>query len=218
MTAKKNAKAGAGDKRSVSTDALETLGTKLKEGEKRDAIHIAVEPVIAAEKLWPGARITILDGKAFNATKQGALGIVDPFLEDPVEAGERFWFLMMPRQVRSLRHVWSHPNFPDEPVAGTQPPAPAEGKGKEFSELWLREFCETVDAPAYDVLLRAATGQSLPTDDWNAEAATNDGDLLHFNGRDAHGNIPPEFWDHVEIVTGIKVPPEKRAGGFSCSC
>lgn len=35
------------DKRSIHTDALHTLGTIIGEGEKRDAIHIAVEPCIA---------------------------------------------------------------------------------------------------------------------------------------------------------------------------
>ena len=39
------------DKRSVTTDALEPLGTIIGEGEKRDAIHLAVEPMTADERL-----------------------------------------------------------------------------------------------------------------------------------------------------------------------
>jgi hypothetical protein len=35
-------------------------------------------------------------------------------------------------------------------------------------------------------------------------------------GRDASGQIPPEFWDHLEIVTGVK--QNKRPNYFSCSC
>lgn len=38
-----------GDKRSVSTDALETLGTIIDDRAGRDAIHLAVEPVHAGE-------------------------------------------------------------------------------------------------------------------------------------------------------------------------
>lgn len=38
------------DKRSVATDALETLGTIIDDKQKRDAIHLAVEPVVAGER------------------------------------------------------------------------------------------------------------------------------------------------------------------------
>lgn len=52
------------DKRKVSTDALETLGTIIDSGQKRDAIHLAVEPVIAGECLAPGAHVVINQGVA----------------------------------------------------------------------------------------------------------------------------------------------------------
>lgn len=42
--------------------------------------------------------------------------------------------------------------------------------------------------------------------------------LIHFNDEDAHGEIEPEFWDHVEIVTGFSMPQADRPVGFSCSC
>ncbi len=29
---------------------------------------------------------------------------------------------------------------------------------------------------------------------------------LHVNGTDAHGDIPPEFWEHVAVVLGVPVP------------
>ena len=101
------------DKRSVSTDALETLGMIHYKQEKRDAIHLAVEPVEASVRLAPGQRILIRDGKAVPPENGKFHGIVDPFLPRPVEAGERFWFIMQPRMVRSLRHVWEHPDFPE---------------------------------------------------------------------------------------------------------
>jgi hypothetical protein len=107
--------APTGDNRSVSTDALATLGTIIDASQKRDAIHLAVEPVVAGESLMPGDHITVEDGIA-TATETGAgLGIVDPFLKGRVRKGERFWFVMYPRMVHSLRHVWSHPAFVDEP-------------------------------------------------------------------------------------------------------
>jgi hypothetical protein len=104
-----------GDKRSVSTDALESLGKIIGTGEKRDAIHLAVEPVNAGTFLAPGQHITVKDGVAWPTAVGKGLGIVDPFLSAPVETGQRFWFVMYPRMVHSLRHVWTHPAFVDEP-------------------------------------------------------------------------------------------------------
>lgn len=107
-----------GDRRSVSTDALDTLGTILTTPQHRDAIHLAVEPVIAGESLRPGEHIIVRDGVAFKTEKGQGLGIVDPFLPNTfVVKDQKFWFVMYPRQVHSLRHVWTHPAFADEPVA-----------------------------------------------------------------------------------------------------
>lgn len=106
------------DTRSPITDALETLGMIHYKQEKRDAIHLAVEPVIAGMDLPRSEPIGIIDGKAYIAGlyldgKQIPYqGIVDPFLHTNVKAGEKFWFVMKPREVRSLRHVWEHPDFP----------------------------------------------------------------------------------------------------------
>lgn len=105
------------DNRSTHTDALATLGTIINAGEKRDAIHLAVEPVIAGEDLFPGEHIGLVDGNAFRHngdsldSKIKLLGIVDPFLDMPVAKGERFWLIVYPRQITSLRHVWAHPDF-----------------------------------------------------------------------------------------------------------
>jgi len=104
------------DNRSTHTDALASLGTIIDANEKRDAIHLAVEPVIAGENLRPGDHIMLTEGKAYfdhSTGRQFALGIVDPFLTVPVAKGERFWLIVYPRQITSLRHVWDHPAFPE---------------------------------------------------------------------------------------------------------
>lgn len=107
------------DTRSPSTDALETLGMIHFKPEKRDAIHLAVLPAEASQRLAPGQRIGIVEGIAYPAGKSLCLGtivpyhgIVDPFLTNDVHEGETFWFVMKPREVKSLRHVWEHPDFP----------------------------------------------------------------------------------------------------------
>ena len=107
------------EKRSVHTDALATLGTIIGPNEKRDAIHLAVEPCIAGQNLYPGQHVLLIDkptgGQVAVAglEEEVTLGIVDPFLTLPVAKGERFWLVVYPRQITSLRHVWEHPSFPE---------------------------------------------------------------------------------------------------------
>lgn len=104
------------DKRTVTTDALETLGMIHFKSEGRDAIHLAVEPVTAGEFLKPGQHICIVDGVARAGWTKGVCptGIVDPFLPEDVQEGQRFWLVVYPRMITSLRHVWEHPSFPQE--------------------------------------------------------------------------------------------------------
>lgn len=190
------------------------LGQLPADGQSRDAIHVAVIPVVAGRDLWPGEHVGLTPaGEA--STKMHHIGIVDPFLRDQVEKGQRFCLLLYQNSVTGMRHHWSHPTF-DE----LENPSPKPAPDKVASEKWLRDFIENSDCPSYDVVIAAATGRSLPSidDEYGSESYKNDGEYLHFWGRDAHSNIPPEFWDHIEVVTGVKVPPEMRAESFSCSC
>jgi hypothetical protein len=100
------------DKRTVTTDALATLGMIHTKEEKRDAIHLAVIQVTAGANHSPGAPISSIDGISFY--DRNGLGIVDPFLEKNVREGERFWMIIKPRLITSLRHVWEHPAFDNE--------------------------------------------------------------------------------------------------------
>ena len=141
------------DKRSVVNDAVATLGTIIDANARRDAIHVACEPVQASCKLWPGQNVGVIQGEAYPAGKH--VGIVDPFLKDPVEAGEWFWLLVYPRTITGLQHTWQHPDFPDK-VADNPV---FEVFNKEESEAWLREFCRTSDCPSYEILIAAITGR-----------------------------------------------------------
>ena len=64
------------------------------------------------ESLLPGQHVEIADGVAVGTYPGRAYGIVDPFLTKTVLPGEHFWFVIYPRQITSLRHVWEHPAFP----------------------------------------------------------------------------------------------------------
>lgn len=185
------------EKRKVSTDALETLGTII-EGGGRDAIHLAVEPVVASETLAPGQHIGIMDGKA-TAFPEKFLGIVDPFLKDTIQEGQRFWLIVYPRQITSLRHVWTHPDFEEKK------PEVIEHDPVSASKAWIAHFAEMIDQ-TYNRLMQAA---ALWVED---EEYTYDNSETYKD----HWDKFPEFWIHYEVVTG-KAPKDKSSF-FTCSC
>lgn len=190
------------DKRQVTTDALETLGTIISDQEKRDAIHLAVEPIIAVEKLYPGQDVGLKDGGA--GVTDNPVGIVDPFLKTPVLAGERFWLVVYPRQIESLRHVWSHPAFEQSDASGPT----------SESQQWIKAFAAEIDQ-TYNKLMQAASywvegereGQQ-----WNGNYT--------YDNSESYKDVPDEkweeFWHHYEIVTGTTA--KERTSFFTCSC
>jgi hypothetical protein len=81
----------------------------------RDAIHVPILPVIALEVLNPGDKIALKNiGDSFAASKsKSPVGVVDPFLKEPVKVGERFFCWIKPSTVHKLWHEWTHPIFDD---------------------------------------------------------------------------------------------------------
>lgn len=103
-------------------DDVPNLGETPADGAGRDAVHVAVVPLVAAVRMAPGCRF-MLDGDGMACPYDGddvaPLGIVDPFRESDVEAGGRFWGFLMPGTVTGIRHVWRHPAFrPKAPTMG----------------------------------------------------------------------------------------------------
>jgi len=215
-------------KHTVSTDALDTLGTIIGPDEKRDAIHLAVFPAVAGTDLRPGQHVILEDGVALPVPRGEGFGIVDPFLLVKVKAGWRFWLVVYPREITSLRHVWEHPSFPSsiDRVVVTEPagfhypdlsthPDPVEREAAEraavaekrvAAETWLRDYAGDMGFDFDDMLVGAE----------NAASWGNDYIVIHDS--DASGPIPEEFWDKFEDYTGESVRFDKRETSFSCSC
>lgn len=193
------------DKRTVTTDALETLGMILTENEKRDAIHLAVENAVAAHLLRAGEHVGFVEGGV--GTCANPVGIVDPFLTVPVTKGSHFWLVVYPRQITSLRHVWTHPSFPESEVAAIT----ASTDPVSVSRTWIEEFAAQFPI-GYEMLIGAA-------DEWvRSKEAGGWGEYLVLGGLLEGESVPDEFWPHYEAVRGRAVPDELRGSFFSCSC
>lgn len=208
------------EKHSTTTDALDTLGSIIGPGEKRDAIHLAVEPVVAAERLLPGEHVS-LDVSTNTATRvrvgQG-VGIVDPFIEGAVREGERFWLVVYPRQINSLRHVWEHADFAPSADLTPAPPAPlplVENPALK-AEAWLRKYAaDTFGIGAGDD--DVDDDYYLTFDQFIERAVESEGEYtFHISGADAHGEVPQEFWSNLSIYVGR--PLTGKPDYFSCSC
>ncbi|HHT4259191.1 TPA: hypothetical protein ACTYZB_004858 [Klebsiella variicola] len=200
------------DKRTPHTDALETLGSIHIQEEKRDAIHLGVEPVEAGEKLGVGATIGIKDGKAYKSTKQNdikALGIVDPFLTRSVLPGQKFWLVVMPRQITSLRHVWEHPDFPDSHETGYVETSKA-GTDVLKAEEWLSSYAEELDLDLEELINYGRSNAFRLPGSWEEYLC---------KGSNLEGQrTPMEFWENLAIYLGIDIPEENKTNFFTCSC
>jgi len=198
----------------------------------RDAIHVAVAPVVAAHELYPGTHVGWYD-QNLNAvgTHLGdevlpddqLLGIVDPYLRAMVQPGERFWLFLYPLSITSLKHQWTHPAFPDPappPSISTQPSASPSEPGhwqwmplsveandaKHASMEWLEHWAQTKDVDVEEFLQLVVENEHGSQHDW-----------ITF-GTDAYGSIDDgdPVWHHVEVVTGV--PMTAKPTTFHCAC
>jgi hypothetical protein len=185
--------------------------------EGRDAVHVAVIAVTAGHWLQAGDHVAVYGAEpkltALAEDGDGTVGIVDPFLSKKVKKGERFWLYLYPRTITALSHKWSHPAFDGMEKAKDSVYAVPNLKLK--SEQWLRDFTDRTDCPGYERLMELIANEGIGKE---GRGCRNDGEYLHIAGSSAYGAIPREFWDHVEIVLGNKIPDNKRATYFTCSC
>lgn len=169
---------------------------KLISGEGfRDAIHVAVAPAVAASRLYPGQRVGKTAAGTFGPVEPH-VGIVDPFLLDGVLVGEKFWLLLFPGTITSLRHEWEHPLFKGEPTT------PAKSEAREIIEYGAR-----IAGLSYERMLEVA------------EEYAESGECMHMgeNERYKEYEYGEEFWNAFKELTG-KALPEYKCAPFSCAC
>lgn len=181
-----------------------TLGQLVEFDRPRDAVHVAIIPLVAAEELHPGWMVGAdKEGYAFKVDQRHeSIGVVDPFLYGVVPKGKRCWVLLTPDTVTGMRHQWTTADFPEE-----GPPSTREMRAA--ATAWLMKF---------------ADDKNIRYDDMVAGAVSGEGATF---GVDCHGSLAQEFgeglaqqfWEHLEVVTGRRFPAAHRSGThFSCTC
>jgi len=176
------------------------LGKAPTDNAERDAIHVAVVPMVASENLHPAQRVGVVaDGIAGPTDK--IVGIVDPYLTGVVVKDTSFWLCLLPGTVTGMRHHWSHQAFSDALSQG-------DDTEKSKSEQWLREYAKRANPydSESDAFERLLSGLRLGE--------------LYFYGSDLHGlydvDDAEELKRHAEVYLGIQIDYSRFS--FSCSC
>lgn len=183
------------------------LGKLIDSPQQRDAVHIAIVPLIAGEHLDAGEKFRLAYGTKnialrgdYNEDSEVA-GVVDPFLPGwgGVEKGQEFWGLLFPNTVTGMRHEWFNPTF-DEPAVG-----------KDEHEKWLRGFCDRWNFN-FDELITAGVGANP---DWRCVVARG----IDLHSATELGEDEQLFWEHLEKFTQKTFSQEHRNQmGWSCTC
>jgi hypothetical protein len=198
-----------------------SLGQLVTTEEERDAIHIAVIPVTAGQNLSPGIRVELnAAGEAVFTGSEQSIGIVDPFLRAVIGKGHRFWLLLNPYTITSLKHNWTHPAFDTHPeppatttvvssripIKASRIPSAKKKKpvDKQAAKEWIEDYASQLDIDYGDLMQGAH--DYLDYDDYYSKGGTLEG-ISTSEG----------FWRHFKIVTGRDIE-DKDTNFFACSC
>ena len=155
------------------------LGELITGTGERDAIHVALAPVTANERLKPGQHVGFVreHNTELVGVSSNPIGIVDPFLERSVERGQRFYLVLYQNTVTGMKHQWEHPAFP--------PPS------TEDSRRWLEDLAAEIGFD-YHSLLDGISDGSICTGSENHSGIRDEDDIRR----------------HYETVTGERAPRE----------
>lgn len=180
----------------------EPLGQLPSEDASRDAIHIAIAPVVAGDILLPGEHIGFLSNGRVSGSAQVKIGVVDPFLKKPVPIGQRCFLLLYPGTATGLRHHWEHPAFESKPE-----PEPAPDTEVMKARRWLQHFASEVDLTLEDLL--EACQKYLKN---RITTCISQSDL------DFADEQVGELWHYYSILTETRVNTSMVPFHCSCSC
>lgn len=186
-------------------EPITTLGNILEGEVSRDAIHIAIAPVVASHSLAAGDHVGLND-KGEADDEAAPVGIVDPYLKSKVRKGQRFWMFLYPNTVTGMRHQWSHPSF--GPLDATKI---SHDDHLAKSKAWIEQHADDLGLSS-DVLMDNAR-------EWLAGGQDYGNAFVQHGSERWRDNFnPTEFWHHYEAVTGAVVPENMKCSMYCCTC
>jgi hypothetical protein len=189
-------------------DPIQSIGQKLRGDELRDAIHIAILPVVCGEDyLHAGEEVGLVYGTTNTVKRKQSvyghevLGVIDPFLHSMesmmLKKGDVVWCFLRPGTITGLRHEWVHPALDEQ-----RPP-------KNESEAWLRKFADKWNFNYNEMISGAQEDEGYVVAmglDLHSRSELDDGDEAL-------------FWQHIKNLTGFEASDQHREKfGWSCSC
>lgn len=186
------------------------LGQLLDGSQERDAIHVAIAPVFAHDKLAPGQHIGFYLEKDLLVTSKAEkkIGIVDPYLKELVMPSQQFWMFLYPNTVTGMRHHWQHPSF-DNLTPSEE--GVMDNVSVEASKVFLKEFAEKCGMTYTNCInrIRSWIESGQVWVEHNSECA-----------RDGWYDVDKdELWKHLKIAEGLEKPEDTDwSAPFSCSC
>ena len=181
------------------TDTLETFGTILKSELPKDAVHVACISAQAHGYLQPGMHVGYRNGVV--DVKGDKIGIVDPFLAQPVQFGQFVWIFLYPRTVTGLRHEWEHPSIALAPYI----PPLTDTEEPLRPEVYLRKEAELLGL-SYAELMQGAREYSTTGKAW------------YTGDEEIYLSDDTMFWEMYRLHTGEKVNENHGVSFFRCAC
>lgn len=189
----------------------DAIGKLLGEDAGRDAIHIAVAPLVAACQVHVGEHVGLTADGRMEPVAVSPIGIVDPFLERDVERGERAFVFLYPNTITNLNHVWTHPAFDGAPRAVPAVSDEDRDESREFLEK-----CATAWGRTYAGLMEILGDYADEGDDWFFDNSEKYKSLGRIDPNSDWDTFWPKFWEHYRRVTGRQ--NTRTDCPFTCSC
>lgn len=189
-------------------DTIKLVGTILEGEHRRDAIHVAMAPMVAGGEIYRAAFVGLnSEGKAIMVPPPVALGISDPFMREIIEPGQQFFVWLRPGTITDLRHHWTHPEFP-EPVTPVIDPFTSNPD----SVVWLKDYAEGL-GETYEDMMSGAAHWLRDQTFWlgGPPEATRGSNLEGVYTSD-------RFWSHYQLATGVLVSMDRQDNFFTCVC
>ena len=194
-----------------TSDAQFTIGKIIDETARKDAVHFALAPMYAFEKIWPCSHVKLMPTRPgyvrhAHETDPLAIGVIDPFLLEGAEKDERFWVFLNPNTITNLRHEWEHPAFAEQEQTSDQKTAAkvADALLRTPQRRLLEDFAEEIDV-SYEELLNAASD------------FVTAGNYLSQGSKFEGVRSPEGFWSAYDFVTQTKSGMTDESF-FSCAC